>query len=74
MQSILDDMRALKTDEERLSFLEQRYLCLFLFVLKGRGMKKALSLHMEKYKEMEHAHYFQYTRYVHGFWLPWLEE
>ena len=36
-------------------------------------MNEAVASYMEKYRKLEED-FRNYTLYVHGYWLPWLEE
>ena len=38
------------------------------------GRSKEMQFHMEKCRDFENGDCSQYSSYVHGFWLLWLED
>ena len=74
MQALLQKLKNMQTNQVITEFLGQNFPCLFVFVMKQRGMLQALSEYMEKCKNLEKDDVSQFRLYVHGYWIPWLQE
>ena len=56
-----------------MQYLMAHFPCLCIHVMKKNGMKRELEKYMEDCKAKEDGEIGQYSLYVHGYWLPWLE-
>ena len=72
MESILIELKNMKTKQMRFEFLQVEYPCLCIYMLKKRGMKKALSDYMAYCKSFEDPN--MYSLQVHGYIIPYLQE
>ena len=63
----------MKSEEERLEHLAKCYSSLYIFLMKKLGMDKELEQYMEECKSCldDEA---EYSKYVHGYWLPFLRQ
>ena len=59
--------------EEKVDYLGNEYPCLCIHLLKQRGMQKRLKQYMDKSFDYQYD-CKNYSHYVHGFLLPWLEQ
>ena len=71
LSEIVEELSSMLDFDERIEYLGQHYPCLCIFVLKKRGMDKALKKYMEDCKLYENDHE-KYSLYVHGWFLPWI--
>ena len=53
--------------------LEQYYPCLYIYVIRKRGMDNELDRYMQECKKYENSNY-NYSMYVHGYFIPWLQQ
>ena len=73
MREVMNKLKTLKDDEQMTNFLEQNHQCLYVYLLKQRGKRDQLTNYMNKCKKYEND-VKDYGKYVHGYWMPWLEE
>ena len=74
LQSLLEILESMKTNNEIVDYLSERYPCLYIFVLQKRGMDGELKAYYEKCKSYENDEDLsKYSLYVHGHWLPYLQ-
>ena len=64
----------MKTNNERVDYLSERYPCLYIFVLQKRGMDERLRAYDEMCQSYEYdKDPSKYSLYLHGHWLPYLQ-
>ena len=64
----------MQSNEERTEYLATWCPCLYIFVLKKRGMEEELKAFDEKCKSYENdKDPSKYSLYVHGHWFPYLQ-
>ena len=73
IRTVLKDLEQRDLFEDKMSYLELRYPCLSVYVKKKLGMKEDLRRYMENCRKLE-KDYEQYSWYLHGYFIPWLEE
>ena len=74
MDALLKSLDQMQSNEERTEYLATWCPCLYIFVLKKRGMTEKLKAFDEKcksYKNDEDPS--KYSLYVHGHWFPDLQ-
>ena len=73
LQNLLEILESMKTNNERVDYLSERYPCLYIFVLQKRGMYEELRVYDEKCKSYEtDKDPSKYSLYFHGHLLPYL--
>ena len=76
MKTVLNSLDKIKTKQEKFNYLGEQYPCLLIFLLKKMGEKQLLENYMSHCKSYESDidDYENYSLYVHGYFLPWLQE
>ena len=68
MQAVREQLDAMKTNKERMSYLSEYYPALCIYALKKLGMDQELREYMETCKSCENDA-SKYSKYIHGYWL-----
>ena len=73
LQSVLGCMKNMKTFASKMDYLRGNYPCLALFLMNKGGMKNYHKRYMEHCKTFKDYDVFNYSAYVHGYFLPMLQ-
>ena len=71
--SIGEELNKYSNQKEKLEYLSHSYPCLYIFILKELNFTEKLEHYKLKCKGLEEVNH-QYSLYVHGFLIPYLEE
>ena len=66
-------LKEMNSSRERIEIFKKKYPCLYIFILSSNRKRVALTRYMEECKK-EEDDFLNYTLYIHGYLLPWLEE
>ena len=69
-----DELKAAKSRKEELDILRNKYTCLYLFALKALNRQREYDNFTNRCKKYRKGKPENYSIYVHGYFLPWLEE
>ena len=73
-RTMQDELRAAKSRKEELDILRNKYTCLYLFALKALNRQREYDNFTNRCKKYRKGKPENYSVYVHGYFLPWLEE
>ena len=75
IDALLKSLDQMQSNEERKEYLATWCPCLYIFVLKKRGMEEELKAYDEKCKSYENdKDSSKYSLYVHGHWFKYLRK
>ena len=69
-----EELKESKSRDEELTILRKKYTCLYVFALRSLGKEDELEDFTNMCKKYKKGKAENYSIYIHGYLLPWLEE
>ena len=74
VEELVQRVKACKTREDGFEILRKGYPRMYIYVMTRIGMLDKVKEYREECKKLENAEATQYSYYIHGWFLVWLEE
>ena len=73
-QVLTDELSRLQTFKEKMAFISDNHPSLYLHILKQLGLRTLAQKYRRECKALERKEPLQYSKYILGYWIPWLEK
>ena len=73
IKQLLENGEADNENDAAVTIIEEKYPCLYLYVCWSLGEKKRMSEYMQNCEVLGFGVKETFSKYVHGFFLPWLD-
>merc|ERR1719266_496386 len=73
MEKVFTELEPMQTSTKHLAYLREKYLAMYLFIMTKKGMKEEMENYQVECKALEDD-WENFSSYVHGYWLPYIQK